>query len=120
MTHQEKVDHFVEKMKSNGVEKSETAPLLFRLIWKLGFQIPPPQFINIQIIGLVWGLISGICLVLLSLVPAFGFAKLSLFKGILFGAFIGYFMALRHKDRYKKYGLPGWDDYPKESNTSYT
>lgn len=29
MTHQEKVDHFVEKMKSHGIGKGETAPLIF-------------------------------------------------------------------------------------------
>jgi len=121
MTHQEKVGHFIEKMKSLGVGTSRTSPLFFRLLWKLGFQIPPPLFINYKTRGLIIGIFSGIGFELLHLVPLFGTPRqfsiyTFIIEGLIFGSLLGYSMAMWHKHQNEKYDLPDWKDYPRESN----
>jgi membrane associated rhomboid family serine protease len=68
MTHRQKVDHLIEELRSRGLGASTVAPPLFRLLWALGLETPPPLF---------WR-----------------FIPLTLLMGVFFGFFWGLFMAL--------------------------
>jgi len=120
MTHKEKVDHFVEYMKSKGVGTWDSAPPIFRLLWKLRFQIPPPLFINYKTWRLYYGISFGLGYEILSLFPLFGtprqFSIYSfIIEGVIVGGLFGYFMAMWYKHHNKKYDLPEWKDYPQET-----
>ena len=47
LVHAEKVNAFVEEMKRRGVQSKDAAPIFFRIVWALGFQVPPPHFLGI-------------------------------------------------------------------------
>jgi hypothetical protein len=68
MTHRQKVDHLIEELRHRGLPASTAAPPLFRLLWALGLETPPPVF---------WGFIPSM-----------------LFMGGFFGFFFGLFMEL--------------------------
>ena len=68
MTHSYKLKQMQRHLASVGVPPTTSAPPLWRLLWRLGIQIPPPLFTR--------------------------FLPLALFMGILFGAFWGLFMWL--------------------------
>ena len=68
MTHRQKVDRLIADLGQRGVGASTVAPPLFRLMWALGLQVPPPLFL--------------------------GFVPLTLLAGGIFGAFWGLFMWL--------------------------
>jgi len=120
MTHKEKVDHFVEEMKSKGVRTWDSAPPISRLLWKLGFEVPPLMFIDSKVSGIISGILFGISFELLSLVPLFGTPRqfsiyTFIIEGLIVGSLFGYVMATWYKHQYKKYNLPDWKDYLKQS-----
>lgn len=41
MTHHQKVDHLITELGQQGVGSYTVAPPLFRLLWPLGFKVPP-------------------------------------------------------------------------------
>jgi hypothetical protein len=88
------------------------APLLFKLLWRLGFRIPPPHFANFWLTVVVYGAaycaISG-PLVWFVVSSQGGIAPItaayaSLRTGAVFGLFVAAFFAY---GRYK-YKLPSW------------
>ena len=44
MTHQEKVAYLLENLKAHGIDSRKAAPPIFKLLWALGLEIPPPLF----------------------------------------------------------------------------
>ena len=44
MNYDEKVKYFIDDMGRRGIGKWTAAPLLYRLLWKLGLKVPPPVF----------------------------------------------------------------------------
>jgi hypothetical protein len=132
MTHHEKVKQFLADMERHHREAYATAPPfqrwlqgpkgnphtyappVFRLLWYLGSELPPPHFLNfgalVLVMGLPFGLLWG------------GFMWLILFKGALsgwalllasigIGLLFGSAMAAYYRATATKLKLPKWEDY---------
>ena len=59
MTHRQKVDHLIEELGRQGVGTYAVAPPLFRLLWALGLEVPPPFFLGFRRLTLFWELPSA-------------------------------------------------------------
>ena len=101
-------------MSSRKMWKSNYAPLLIRLLWRLGINIPPLPFAPLwQVFGVMTGSFSvGYGLWMYWMVwraqgmPPLFACKISLIAGVLFGLT----MALFHLWRRKMNKLPDWKD----------
>ncbi|ROH68734.1 hypothetical protein BL123_00017000 [Klebsiella pneumoniae] len=101
-------------MSSRKMWKSNYAPLLIRLLWRLGINIPPLPFAPFwQVFGVMAGSFSvGYGLWMYWMVwraqgmPPLFACKISLIAGVLFGLT----MALFHLWRRKVNKLPDWKD----------
>jgi hypothetical protein len=64
VTGQEKIAAAVAELVARGVGKSTAAPILYRILWRLGVHLPPPLFqnflANVTIQGTSIGLLVGI------------------------------------------------------------
>ena len=60
MTHLQKVDHLIEELGHKGVGYYTAGPPLFRLLWKLGSDIPPPFFLEFRKLALMIGTFFGV------------------------------------------------------------
>jgi len=124
MNHQQKVDHLIAELSHQGVGPYTTAPPLFRLLWKLGLDIPPPFFLGFRELALVMGTFFGVVegplwgiLMWLSLwqgeLPAAIAVGLTGFEAVLAGAAFGSVVAWYSRRKAVQLGLPSsWEDYP--------
>jgi hypothetical protein len=116
MTHKEKVDHLVDDLAKRGVGKYTAAPPLYRLLWRLGIEIPPPHFAGFWPLAIVMGVFFGVSWGLLMWfflwrddnMPL----AIAIAASLLAGALFGVTMAAYYRWRAKKLALPPWDDYP--------
>ena len=99
-----------------GVWRSNAAPPLFRQLWRIGIDIPPPHFLPFAASALLFGVMFGILLSLMLYVlhPLFGnaFPAPTLLKAIVGGLFVGLWMAAYHAYGRSKYELPRWSSLP--------
>jgi len=124
MTHRQKVDHLIEELSQQGVGSYTTAPPFFRLLWKLGLDVPPPLFLGFRKLALLMGSFFGVLegplwgiLMWLSVwqgeLPAAVAVALTIFQAVLAGAAFGIVMAWYLRRRAAQLGLPSsWEDYP--------
>ena len=116
MTHSQKVVRVIKDLQARGVNPYTTAPPLFRLLWRVGIQIPPPLFLGfstlVVLFGLPFGALwAGMMLVFMHrhhplpplLMPSAGAAA-----GLLFGVA----MALLTRRTARRLRLPRWSNYP--------
>ena len=124
MTHQQKVDRLITELSQQGVGSYTVAPPLFRLLWALGLEVPPPLFLgllpNTVVMGTTFGVLFGVPWgVVMWLwewqgqLPA-GFAVLlSVLAGLLAGVVFGLVMAVLIRRQAARLELPpSWEDYP--------
>ncbi|MFT5355067.1 MAG: hypothetical protein ACI9KE_002283 [Polyangiales bacterium] len=115
MTHDEKVQHFIEDMKARGKKESSVAPPALKMLWKLGLSVRPPLFASFgQLVvaaggffGVSWGLVMWFLLWDPGMPIALA-AGLSLAAGLMFGTMMAWW--IRRSAR--KLHLPSWEDYP--------
>ena len=114
MTHLEKVDHFVAEAREARISKNHAAPPLFRLLWRAGIELPPPQFMRFWSLFLLLGGYLGTASFLFwstfrlwLRISIADIAWVSLLGGILFGL-IG---AVYYRRVAKRLHLPAWADY---------
>jgi|SRR5215210_2188925 len=115
--HRQKVDRLIVELGQQGVSPYASAPPLFRLLWRLGLNVPPPFFLGFlpltlltgTFFGVLWGVVmwfwvwQGEGLAASLAVPT------SVFAGLLFG--LG--MAWLVRREAARLGLPtSWEDYP--------
>lgn len=109
---QRRVDAHLAHVKTHRIARGAAAPLLWRLVWKLGWQLPPPLFLGFGthvliyggFFGSIWGLVMYVVAWKaqgMSLLMAAGFAALA---GLLFGLVMATVMR-RHK---RRLSLPPW------------
>jgi hypothetical protein len=60
MTHNEQIDRLLDEMARRGVGKFTVAPPLYRLLWRIGFEVPPPLFQGFFSVFLGMGTFFGI------------------------------------------------------------
>ena len=113
MTETEKRELFVTEMLSRGAKKAEVRPPLFRLLWTLGFRVPPPLYATggqqFLIHGLICGAFWGAFMWLLVWRDSPGAA---VGGGFLFGLLFSLIVHFQIERRRKKLGLEGdWKSY---------
>ena len=98
-----------------GLPRGTSAPLLYRLLWKLGFRVPPPLMMGLVpnallmggFFGPVWGLLMWLMLWRRSQMPVGMVLQAMVLAGVLFGLSMGMYgrwIAGRH-------GIPHWRDF---------
>ncbi len=123
MNHRQKVDRLVEELGQQGIDSYTAAPPLFRLLWMLGLDIPPPFFLGFHKLALVMGTFFAVLegplwgiLMWLSLwqgeIPAPIAVALTGFEAVLAGVAFGLVMAWYLRRKSAQLGLPSWEDYP--------
>ena len=115
MTHSEKLEAMKRHMTALGILQSTAAPPAWKLLWRLGVEIPPPLFLGFwhaalfmgTFFGLLWGAVMWLILWSWQGMPLAFVAIGSLSAGILFGLLMAtYFRYLA-----RKHNLPAWADY---------
>jgi hypothetical protein len=135
MTHREKVNCLIEDLRERGVGASTVAPPLFRLLWALGLEVPPPLLMGFVpltlLMGFLFGFFWGLFMALFFLVWQFlgdGFGQALAWERIvakglfvvivvapcaaLAGLLFGLTMAVYMRWKSAQLGLPSWDRYP--------
>lgn len=115
MTHKEKIEKMYEELHEKGVSKSNCAPPVYRLLWKLGVEIAPPLFSSFMrnlcfqgtFFAVLWGVLMWFTYWQQQQYPFVIAIIASVTAGFLFGLF----MAVYFRYVSNKHGLPSWDDY---------
>ncbi|HET6633096.1 MAG TPA: DUF6404 family protein [Rhodanobacteraceae bacterium] len=115
MEQHEKIEAMYRHMETLGVGRSTAAPPAWRLMWRLGWDVPPPMFLPFWrlafAVGLAFGLPWGVALMVVTSLPLLVIAAVAILGGACFGlvfAGIMYGMGRRH-------GLPPWSEYRGET-----
>ncbi|HVA77603.1 MAG TPA: DUF6404 family protein [Candidatus Binataceae bacterium] len=108
LIHREKVERIVRELEAKGIDRSTTAPGIFRLLWTLGAAIPPPLFLGFLPAMLIFGVsfASVLALVFWLMGPA-SELWLSAIGGVLFGLVTAAYFGWKSKTL----RLPAWKDY---------
>ena len=113
MTQSSKLDRYVQQMADAGVGKSTAFPPLWRLLWRIGIQAPPPIFLGFFPLALIFGgsfgvIFSGVTW----LFQDFGLMRQPLMSPPLFALFAGIpyglAMAYYHRGLAKQHNLGSW------------
>lgn len=115
MTHEDKLDVMYRHMARIGVPASTAAPSAWRLLWRLGVEVPPPLFTPFwtgalamgTVFGVFWGLLMWAIQWAHQGMPLSLMAVLTLLAGVLFGLSMAVYF--RHVSR--KHRLPRWTEY---------
>ncbi len=116
MDHRQKVEHLLDDFDRRGIGRNTAAPPLYRLLWRLGVEIPPPHFAGFWPLALstgpffavCWGLLMWFLLWRSDDMPVAIAVVTSLLAGLAFGLI----MAAYYRWRARKLALPPWKDYP--------
>lgn len=114
MTKKEKIALFLRQMSETRVVKSVYAPLLYRLLWKVGLEVKPPCFQSFFSLCLVFGSYFSIVLLCINLL-FFGLGIIGI-SFVLIGSFIGAVLssigiAVYYRAQARNLNLPSWDNY---------
>jgi hypothetical protein len=114
MRFEQKLTAAIALLESTSILRDSYAPPLFRLLWRLGFRVPPPHFLDFttnfvfasSFFSVMWGFLmwlaewprQGLSL---------GIAGSAISAGLLFG------LGMAGYDRYvaRKYRIPLWRDF---------
>ncbi|MFC0682901.1 DUF6404 family protein [Lysobacter korlensis] len=115
MTHHEKLAAMHQHMIAIGVPASTAAPLAWRLLWRLGVEVPPPLFVPFATgalamsgaFALVWGLLMWGLFWARQGMPASSVVAAALAAGAL----VGISMAAYFRHLARKHNLPSWAEY---------
>jgi hypothetical protein len=109
MTHGEKVAHLLSELKAKNVAQFTIAPPMFRLLWALGIEIPPPFFIHffpLMFLGAVVG--GSVTAVSMWLTMRHGAA---LVPCTVLGVLSGLITAACYRWKAASLKLPDWKNY---------
>jgi len=115
MTHAEKVDSFARELGQRGFWRSNAIPPFTRLLWKLGYEVPPPYFLPFRtavlhagaFFGLGFGGVAGAVLCFVHGMPLFIWPFSVLISGASFGPCMACFWAIQRR----RLGLLRWSEY---------
>lgn len=104
---------------ANGVWRSNSAPPVARLMWRLGFNVPPPHFARFASVALFYGGFFALAwgfFMWLFFWSHQGYALLiAVSTACLAGAFFGLGMAGYYKYCRNKFNLPNWHSLGNEN-----
>lgn len=115
MTHAEKLQRMYRHMAALGVSPNTAAPPAWRLLWRLGFDVPPPLFLGFWPLaismGTVFGVLWGVSMWLLMWARQGVPVSLALAVAVGAGVMFGLLMAAWLRRAARSYALPLWADY---------
>lgn len=115
MTFDEKVRSLQIHLAAYRIKAGASAPLLWRLMWKLGLKVPPPHFLRFLPLALIcgsffalsWGLTMYLILWRAQQLPLHMVLGAPLLAGLMFGIT----MAFVFRRQARRLKLPAWDTY---------
>ena len=128
MTHSDKVRILLDYAKEKKISRYTLAPPLFRVLWRMGINVPPPVFLgffkNVLLLGTLFGL--SMYLIFRFVLPSFWhYFNIQMFNqmtpvvmaysfraALLGGMFFGVFMGMIYKIYQVRLKLPKWSEYP--------
>jgi uncharacterized membrane protein YfcA len=112
MTHREKVDHLIAYLGNEGVHPYTVAPPLFRLLWALGINVPPPFFLGFFTLLLFMGGLFGTGVYMWLALAWHLPRELAVVTSTSAGLFFGLILAAYYRWKAAQLQLPPWDSYP--------
>ncbi|MFA9274463.1 MAG: DUF6404 family protein [Candidatus Aquirickettsiella gammari] len=115
MTHSEKLKKMREHLATLGISPSTSAPPVWKILWRLGLEVPPPLFMGFwptalfmgSYFGVFWGLFMWLFNWSRQGKPLLFILGGAISAGVLFGLCMAAY--LRHLAR--KHNLPSWAAY---------
>ncbi|MFZ6710621.1 DUF6404 family protein [Undibacterium sp. TC9W] len=106
-------------LEKTGIMRSNYAPPYFRLLWRMGFDVPPPHFAQFWQNALFsgcffatgWGALMYFFVWSKTPVPVTNMLTSAVIDGVLFGLALASYYA--HGKR--KHGLPSWQEFKPDS-----
>ena len=116
MQFSEKIEYLIKDLEAKGEKKSNAAPPLYKLFWRIGWELPPPIFASflqntiIQgvLFGIPWGMFMWFVLWRRQNGHLWVACLAAAFAGISFGIIMAHLWSKKNK----KLGLGSWDQYP--------
>lgn len=102
-------------LQSRGVWRRNFAPPMFRLLWRLRIEAPPPHFCrfvhNVAVVGGAFSLLWGI--IMLALPVALGGLSFtaSIVLALVIGLAFGVAMATYYRLSARRHRIPLWEDF---------
>jgi hypothetical protein len=120
MTHSEKLKTMQEHLAKLGVSQSKSAPPFWKILWRLGIEVPPPLFLGFWPIALFMGSFFGVFWGLFMWLFHWsdqGKPLVAILVGaILAGVMFGLCMAAYFRHLARKLDLPAWTSYTGEQS----
>ncbi|HEU4395793.1 MAG TPA: DUF6404 family protein [Planctomycetota bacterium] len=114
MTHREATRRFIDDMQSRGENPWDVAPPFFRLLWRLGWTVPPPHYLPSRttacLLGGAFGVMFGVFFVTFSLLVEMPL-EIAIAAPLLSGLYFGVSMAYHYRSAFVRLDLPPWDSY---------
>ncbi|MEQ9453843.1 MAG: DUF6404 family protein [Phycisphaeraceae bacterium] len=115
MTHSEKVACFEGLLRERGFWIANAIPPATRLLWRLGFKVPPPYFLSFWVLffwsggffGVFWSFWMWL-IMWRGVMPV----PMMVVIGGLMGVAFGLIMAINSRRQARRLGLPAWDVFP--------
>lgn len=115
MNHEVKLQALYRHMDTLGVPRSTVAPPAWRLLWRMGLEVPPPLFIPFLPAALgfggFFGLFWGATMWLFFWMRQGASLALVLGASLLTGVCFGLIMAAYLRAVAKRHNLPAWSEY---------
>jgi hypothetical protein len=118
--HDRKVARVLADLERQGVSRWDAAPPFFRLLWSLGLAVPPPLFLGLRplallfgvLFGGVWGVGMWIAQWRFWALPIEASLTFAIIGTVLAGALFGLTMAAYYRWQAGRLHLPSWEGYP--------
>ena len=113
MNHREKIEYLINDFQVRGLKKGMAAPPVYRLLLKLGFEIPPPAFQSTKRRLLITSLTQSSLwgLMMYSFVVDEWFWEFPLLCAG-FGVYMAITFDFLSYGSIRRLNLPSWDQYP--------
>ena len=113
MKEHEKLEALYRHMEELGVPRTTAFPPSWRILWRLGWYVPPPLFVRFWPLavgtGLAFGVFWGLAMLLIS--AFFNAVSVTWFSACLAGVCFGLLFAALVRMKASRYNLPPWTEY---------
>ncbi|TCZ76924.1 DUF6404 family protein [Lysobacter sp. N42] len=112
MNHHEKLEALYRHAESLGIDRATAAPPAWRLMWRFGWQVPPPLFLGFWPLafgsGIAFGVLWGLAMLFVAQFrPVFITWRAATLAGVCFGLLFAAVLRLKAS----RYNLPSWSEY---------
>lgn len=112
MKEHEKLEALYRHMESLGVPRETAFPPAWRVLWRLGWHVPPPLFVGFWPLavgtGFAFGVFWGLAMLLMS---TFTTVSVTWFSACLAGVCFGLLFAALLRMKASRYNLTPWAEY---------